>query len=113
VLSLIFLKFVSDRFEKRHHELVGEGKEAYVDMVEFYTMRNVFYLPEGSRRSTIVKLAKQNDIAVRIDSALHAVEKNNPSLKGAPTGQLLFADGQRRGQTGGADRQHQQHQHDC
>ncbi len=52
-------------------------------MVEFYTMKNVFYLPEQSRWSTIVKQAKQDDIAVRIDSALHAVEKNNPSLKGA------------------------------
>ena len=52
-------------------------------MVEFYTMKNVFYLPKKSRWSTIVKQAKQDDIAVRIDSALHAVEKNNPSLKGA------------------------------
>jgi len=83
VLSLIFLKFVSDRFEKRRAELVAEGKGDYVDMVEFYTMQNVFYLPEDSRWSTIVKQAKQDDIAVRIDSALHAVEKNNPTLKGA------------------------------
>ncbi|MEW4451994.1 class I SAM-dependent DNA methyltransferase [Bremerella sp. JC817] len=83
VLSLIFLKFVSDRFEKRRAELVAEGKANYVDMVEFYTMQNVFYLPEDSRWSTIVKQAKQDDIAVRIDTALHAVEKSNPSLKGA------------------------------
>ena len=83
VLSLIFLKFVSDRFEQRRQAIVDDGKAAYVDMVEFYTMKNVFYLPEESRWTTIVKQAKQDDIAVRIDSALHAVEKNNPSLKGA------------------------------
>jgi len=83
VLSLIFLKFVSDRFQKRRAALIDDGKADYVDMVEFYTMENVFYLPEDSRWSTIVKQAKQDDIAVRIDSALHAVEKNNPSLKGA------------------------------
>ncbi|MDB4372726.1 type I restriction-modification system subunit M [Mariniblastus sp.] len=83
VLSLIFLKFISDRFEKRRQELIDDGKGDYVDMVEFYTMENVFYLPEDSRWSTIIKQAKQDDIAVRIDSALHAVEKNNPSLKGA------------------------------
>lgn len=82
VLSLIFLKFVSDRFEKRRAELVAEGKENYVDNIEFYTMQSVFYLPEDSRWSTIVKQAKQDDIAVRIDSALHAVEKSNPFLKG-------------------------------
>ena len=83
VLSLIFLKFVSDRFQARRQAIIDEGHDQHVDMVEFYTMKNVFYLPEESRWSTIVKQAKQDDIAVRIDSALHAVEKNNPSLKGA------------------------------
>lgn len=83
VLSLIFLKFVSDKFEKRKQELIDEGQADYVDMVEFYTMQNVFYLPEESRWSTIQKQAKQDDIAVRIDTALHSVEKNNKSLKGA------------------------------
>ena len=53
VLSLIFLKFVSDKFEARKQELIKEGKEAYIDMVEFYTMKNVFYLPENSRWSYI------------------------------------------------------------
>ncbi len=83
VLSLIFLKFISDKFEERSQELIDEGKEAYIDMVEFYTMKNVFYLPEESRWSYIQKQAKQDDIAVKIDTALHNVEKNNKSLKGA------------------------------
>ena len=83
VLSLIFLKFVSDKFEERRAELVAEGKEKYIDMVEFYTMKNVFYLPETSRWSYIQQHAKQDDIAIKIDSALTAVEKSNASLKGA------------------------------
>lgn len=83
VLSLIFLKFVSDTFEARRQELIDEGQGNYVDMVEFYTMRNVFYLPEESRWSHIQKHAKQDDIAVKIDTALHTVEKSNPSLRGA------------------------------
>jgi type I restriction enzyme M protein len=83
VLSLIFLKFVSDKFEQRKRELIAEGQGDYVDMVEFYTMQNVFYLPEEARWSTIRKAAKQDDIAVRIDTALHTVEKNNPALRGA------------------------------
>ena len=83
VLSLIFLKFVSDKFEERRAELVAEGKGDYVDMVEFYTMRNVFYLPETSRWSYIQQHAKQGDAAIKIDSALTAVEKSNASLKGA------------------------------
>ena len=83
VLSLIFLKFVSDKFEERRGELVAEGKEDYLDMVEFYTMQNVFYLPETSRWSYIQQQAKQGDIAIKIDSALSEVEKSNASLKGA------------------------------
>ena len=51
VLSLIFLKFVSEKFEERRAELIAEGQEKYADMVEFYTMKNVFYLPESSRWS--------------------------------------------------------------
>ena len=39
VLGLIFLKFASDKFEERRQELIAEGKEKYVDMVEFYTMK--------------------------------------------------------------------------
>lgn len=83
VLGLIFLKFASDKFEERKAELIDEGKEKYVDMVEFYTMKNVFYLPEISRWSYLVENAKQEDIALKIDTALFTVEKNNPSLKGA------------------------------
>ena len=73
VLSLIFLKFSSDRFEARRQELIEEGKEQYLDMVEFYTMKNVFYLPEESRWSTIQDNAKQDDLAIKIDTALFTV----------------------------------------
>ncbi len=83
VLSLIFLKFVSDTFEQRRQELIDEGKEQYIDMVEFYTMNNVFYLSEESRWSYILKHAKQDDIAVKVDTALHTIEKKNKSLEGA------------------------------
>jgi type I restriction enzyme M protein len=83
VLSLIFLKFVSDKFEERKAELIADGKQDYTDMVEFYTMQNVFYLPETSRWSYIQQHAKQDDIAIKIDSALTQVEKSNVSLKGA------------------------------
>ncbi|MEG1312118.1 MAG: class I SAM-dependent DNA methyltransferase [Romboutsia sp.] len=83
VLSLIFLKFVSDKFEQRKAELIAEGKEKYVDMIEFYTMKNVFYLPEESRWSYIMANSKQNDIALKVDTALSTIEKKNPALRGA------------------------------
>ncbi|GAB2622545.1 hypothetical protein GCM10026987_20040 [Belliella aquatica] len=83
VLGLIFLKFASDKFEERRKELIEEGKEKYLEMKEFYNMKNVFFLPEETRWSAIIQHAKQNDIALRIDTALHTVEKKKPSLKGA------------------------------
>ena len=83
VLGLIFLKFASDKFEERRMELNAEDKEKYIEMVEFYTMKNVFYLPKESRWSYLIKNSKQTDIAIKIDTALFTVEKKNPSLKGA------------------------------
>ena len=83
VLGLIFLKFVSDKFEERRAELISEGKEKFLEIVEFYTMKNVFFLPEMSRWSYIMENSKQDDISLKIDTALHTIEKNNPSLKGA------------------------------
>lgn len=83
VLSLIFLKFASDKFNERRQELTKEGKEKYLDVVEFYTMKNVFYLPEESRWSFIQANAKQDDLAIKVDTALHTIEKNNKSLAGA------------------------------
>lgn len=83
VLGLIFLKFASDKFEERKAELIVEGKEKYVEMKDFYNMKNVFFLEEISRWTYISKNAKQNDLALKIDTALHTIEKNNPALKGA------------------------------
>lgn len=83
VLSLIFLKFASEKFEHRRQELKDEGHKDYLEMVEFYTMKNVFYLPQESRWSYIKKHAKQSDIAMKLDTALHSAEKSNKALEGA------------------------------
>lgn len=83
VLGLVFLKFASDKFEEHKAKLIAEGKEKYIEMADFYNMSNVFFLEEISRWSYIVKKARQNDIALIIDTALHTIEKNNKALKGA------------------------------
>ena len=83
VLSLIFLKFASDKFEEHRAKLIAEGKEKYIEMPDFYNMSNVFFLEETSRWSYLIKKSKQNDIALLIDTALHTIEKDNKALKGA------------------------------
>ncbi|WP_436416958.1 SAM-dependent DNA methyltransferase [Petrimonas sulfuriphila] len=83
VLGLIFLKFVSDKFEEHRAKLIAEGKGKYIEIPEFYNMSNVFFLKEISRWSYIQEKAKQDDLALIIDTALHTIEKDNKSLKGA------------------------------
>ncbi|MCM1167322.1 MAG: type I restriction-modification system subunit M [Lachnospiraceae bacterium] len=83
VLSLFFLKFASDKFEKQRGIILNKFGEKFVDNVAFYTKDNVFFLPAESRWSYIIENAKQDDIALKIDTALYTIEKTNPVLKGA------------------------------
>jgi len=83
VLSLIFLKFISDTFEQQRQKLIDAGLEKHVDMIPAYTKDNVFYLPEESRWNFIQRNTKQEDIALKIDTALSTIEKNNKALQGA------------------------------
>ncbi len=83
VLSLFFLKFASDKFEIQRAKIAEKYGEQHVDRIPFYTQDNVFYLPQESRWSFIMDNAKQDDIALKIDTALFTIEKTNPVLKGA------------------------------
>ena len=83
VLSLFFLKFASDKFEAQRTLIAEKFGEKFIDTLAFYTKDNVFYLPAESRWSFIMENAKQDDIALKIDTALYTIEKTNPALKGA------------------------------
>jgi type I restriction-modification system methyltransferase subunit len=52
VLGLIFLKYISDRFEAKYKELVEEGDGFEEDQDE-YTAENIFFVPENARWSAI------------------------------------------------------------
>ena len=83
VLSLFFLKFASDKFETQRNMIAEKYGNKFLDNIAFYTKDNVFYLPDESRWSYIMENAKQDDIALKIDTALFTIEKTNPALKGA------------------------------
>lgn len=83
VLSLFFLIFASDKFEAQRKMIAEKYGDKFVDNIAFYTKDNVFYLPAESRWSYIMENAKQDDIALKIDTALFTIEKTNPALKGA------------------------------
>lgn len=85
VISLVFLKFAGDKFEKRRAELLEQYGDipAFLEKVSFYNAVNVFYLKETARWSYIVAHASSNDIAVILDQAMKDIEETNPSLRGA------------------------------
>ena len=85
VISLVFLKFAGDKFDKRRAEIVAEHGNipAFLEKKSFYNAKNVFYLKETSRWSYIKDNASKDNIAVIIDQAMADIEQDNPSLSGA------------------------------
>lgn len=80
VLGLIFLKYLSDRFEERYQELVDEGYGDEEDR-DCYIEANVFYVPEEARWASIAKDAHTPEIGQTIDNAMRAIERENDALK--------------------------------
>ena len=84
ILSLIFLKYANDRFTAQREKLISEGKpEFMLNEVSFYEQDNVFFVPECARWDYLMSQAKQEGLAIKIDTALHEIELRNPSLSGA------------------------------
>lgn len=80
VLGLVFLKYISDRFDKRYKELVEEG-EGFEEDRDEYTAENVFWVPTDARWNVIADAAHQPNIGVVIDNAMTSIEKDNTRLK--------------------------------
>ena len=80
VLGLIFLKYLSDRFDDRYRELVKEGYGDEEDR-DCYMEQNVFFVPEEARWTNIAKDAHTPEIGQTIDDAMRAIERENDKLK--------------------------------
>ncbi|MCS6232250.1 type I restriction-modification system subunit M [Shewanella baltica] len=120
VLGLIFVKYVSDAFKLRQDEikaaLTNPDNEYYLDPADFsaeelaeemqveleqrdfYTEKNVFWLPiesrwqflqdngplviGGAELNIVGKVKKITSVGHLIDNALEGIERDNPKLKG-------------------------------
>lgn len=80
VLGLIFLKYISDRFEEKHQALVDEG-DGFEEDVDEYTSEGIFFVPANARWNVIAKAAHTQSIGIAIDDAMRSIEKENPRLK--------------------------------
>jgi type I restriction enzyme M protein len=79
VLGLIFLKYISDKFEERYNELRNDDDD--VEDKDAYTEVNVFFVPTTARWSIISETAHKPEIGTVIDDAMRAIEKENKRLK--------------------------------
>lgn len=127
VLGLIFLKYISDAFDARSKELDADLRnpkhdyfldrdefstdeeyekeiKAELEVRDYYTEKNVFWVPERARWKVLQEIhkipvgnplpwnkknnkgeiepEKMKGVAFLIDDALDAIEKDNPKLKG-------------------------------
>ena len=87
VLPIIFLRFLSMRYEKRRKELekmVAEPQSDYYQMEmvisdpDEYRKVGAFVVPEEARWDNIRKQANADDIKVRLDNILELLEKTYP-----------------------------------
>lgn len=81
VLGLIFLKYISDRFESKYNELVAEG-EGFEEDQDEYTAENIFFVPQAARWGVVAEAAHTPEIGLVIDEAMRLIEKENVRLKG-------------------------------
>ena len=95
-LGLIFLKYVSDAFDKRYNELADgsstPGHALYIkeeaaryqllEDRDEYEADNVFWVPPAARWVGLQAKAKDPSIGVFVDQAMEAIEEANPKLRG-------------------------------
>lgn len=71
IVGLIFLRYISNSFDKRYQELVDEGygfendKDAYIE-------ENIFFVPENACWGKIAEAAHTLEIGTVIDDAMRA-----------------------------------------
>src|SRR5437773_11658304 len=96
VLPLPFLRFLSLRYEKRLGEIDAEIADPTSDLhttdkqlafetrehPDNFKKKNLFLVPEEARWDNIVKIARADDVKIKLDNILALLEKTFPKLKG-------------------------------
>ena len=85
VLGLIFLKYISDKFDAKFQEL-SQDEYADVEDKDEYEADGVFFVPQDARWNVISLAAHTPEIGKIIDNALLAIERENTKLKGVLPG---------------------------
>ncbi len=83
-LGLLFLRYISDAFERRHAELQALPEHARPDPEdpEVYRRGRVFWVPPAARWQAILASAEDQGLGALLDAAMAAIEAHNPALYG-------------------------------
>lgn len=90
VLGLVFLKYISDRFEERRKDIAASleqdgipeaRRDSFLEDRDEYVSHHVFWVPEQARWSYIQARAKLPTIGQDIDEAMDLIEKDPANLK--------------------------------
>lgn len=79
VLGLIFLKYISDKFDERYQALLADDDD--VEDKDAYTEVNVFFVPLQARWRVIAAASRKETIGIVIDNGMREIEKENKRLK--------------------------------
>lgn len=96
VLPLLFLRYLSLRYERRRSELenlVHDPDSEYytedpgiqqdiLDDPDEYRRKNIYIIPEAARWSYLVVHAQDDDIKLKLDRAMELLEEAYPELRG-------------------------------
>jgi type I restriction enzyme M protein len=96
VLGLVFLKYISDRFEERRRAIEAalsdpdsedyipneKRRAQFIEDRDEYASHHVFWVPSEARWQYIQDRAKLTSIGQDIDTAMDLIEKENPSIRG-------------------------------
>jgi type I restriction enzyme M protein len=96
VLGLVFLKYISDRFEARRRDIEASladpdsddyipneaRRQQFLDDRDEYRSTNVFWVPTDARWESVQAKAKLPAIGQVIDTAMDLIEKENPVIRG-------------------------------
>ena len=86
ILGLIFLRFVEARFGRKHEQLSKEiGSSRRSNRAEdpaAYHADGIVYLSANARYDYLLTLPESDDVGAKVNEAMRAIEKNNPTLAG-------------------------------
>ena len=88
-LGLLFLKFISNRYDVRRAQIEEETKDStekerkyLLNLKDQYTAKGVFYLKEGDNWNDLINMASsEKNLAIKIDEMIQEIETDNPDLE--------------------------------